>query len=431
MSAEDTGATVAVIGSGPSGCYTAQALRKALPRAEITVFEALPVPYGLVRYGVAADHQGTKAVAAQFDRMFTRSNITFIGNTRVGADLTAAAITEAFDVVVVATGLTRDRGLSIPQDNRARVIGAGRIIRSLNAFPRMAAQAEAAVTEPLGPLGRELIVVGHGNVAIDVVRLLTKPADQLHGSDIDDQALSLLRPDPPATVHVIGRSAAAAAKFDLAMLRELCALDNLRIGVEGLDTAAEGPVADLLRRTVSVGSTDTAARTTVTFHFQTVPAAVRVEDDRTVLDAIGPTGAPAAFSGDAVITAIGFCHGDEDCDDMPSAWDEDHVYRVGWLERGGRGNIAENRKHALQTAKCIVEDLNAGRLRHGHKAGLGAVLPQLRRRTGFDGWQTIDDAERRAAGPHRCRKKITDLHEMVALASIPAASTTPEHHNHT
>ncbi|WP_173009958.1 FAD-dependent oxidoreductase [Mycolicibacterium sp. P9-64] len=403
--------TIAVVGSGPSGCYTAQFLRKDLPEAEITIFEALPVPYGLVRYGVAADHQGTKAVAAQFDRMFVRSDITFVGNTSIGIDIAPEAITDAFDVVVVATGLTRDRRLSVPQDENARVIGAGRIIRSLNAFPAAAAPAAAALTEPLGS---ELIVVGHGNVAIDVVRLLTKPDSLLTGSDIDDDALKLLRPQPPTAVHVIGRSAADAAKFDLAMLRELCTLKNLRIDVEGLDSTATGPVADLLRQTVCAYRGDTT--TAVTLHFQTVPAAVRVEGARTVLDVLGPTGTPSSYAGDTVITAIGFCHDGDDCGDASPSWVGEHVYRVGWLERGGRGNIAENRKHAQRAAKTIVDDLATGRLQGGRRRGLTTVLPELRHWTGFDGWQAIDDSERRDAGPRRCRRKITNLEDMLAIA---------------
>lgn len=414
------GPTIAVVGSGPSGCYTAQALRKALPDAEIDVFEALPVPYGLVRYGVAADHQGTKAVAAQFDRMFTRSAITFVGNTRIGTDVTTEAIAEAFDIVVVATGLTRDRRLSIPQDDQARVIGAGRILRSLNAFPAAAAPAEAPVCEALGD---ELIVVGHGNVAIDVVRLLTKPSQHLHGSDIDDTALTLLRPHAPTAVHIIGRSAAHGAKFDVAMLRELCALDNLRIRVEGLDADAAGPVAELLGQALATPASPTAT-TTVTLHFQTVPAAVRSEGGRTVLDVVGPSGTPASYTGDTVITAIGFCQDGDDCDDPASQWPGDaHIYRVGWLERGGRGNIAENRKHAVLTAKTIVADLADGRVQQGRGHGLTALLPQLHRRTGFDGWQAIDNTERRTAQPHRCRRKITDLDEMVSIAHRQRADT--------
>jgi ferredoxin/flavodoxin---NADP+ reductase len=413
--------TVAIVGSGPSGCYTAQFLRKDLPEAEITIFEALPVPYGLVRYGVAADHQGTKAVAAQFERMFTRSGVTFVGNTRIGVDVDVTQIVDSFDVVVVATGLTADRELSIPVDENARVVGSGRILRSLNAFPDDAA---AACTPPSQSLGRDLVVVGHGNVAIDVVRLLVKQTHQFSGSDIHDAALRTLRPELPRAVHVIGRSSAENAKFDLAMLRELCTLETVCVSARGLDESAS-PVADVLRDaagsaevTTRPVNPDSATTTSVTFHFKTVPAAVRVEHGQTVLDVTDPAGSPASYSADTVITAIGFCHDDNVEPALaPGAWAAPHVYRVGWFERGGRGNIAENRKHAQQTAKSIVSDLRDGRLRHGHTPGLAAVDTQLHDRVvDFAGWLTIDAAEREAGDENRCRRKITDLDEMVALA---------------
>lgn len=409
--------TIAVVGSGPSGCYTAQFLRKELPEAEITIFEALPVPYGLVRYGVAADHQGTKAVAAQFDRMFSRSQVTFVGNTRIGVDIDVEAIVDSFDIVVAATGLLADRSLSVPIDEGARVVGAGRILRSLNAFPDAAAPAIAPPTESLGG---DLVVVGHGNVAIDVVRLLVKQSHHFTGSDVHDDALQTLRPTAPRTVHVVGRSAAENAKFDLPMLRELCTLETVCVAVEGLgDTAS--PVADVLRaaadRTARAAGPDTGAAeaTTVTFHFQTVPAAVRVQQGRTVLEVSNPAGMRVCYPADSVITAIGFCHGDSVEDALsPGAWAAPQVYRVGWFERGGRGNIAENRKHAQQTAKSIVADLLSGRLRHGHTPGLAGVRAALGERVvDFTGWQAIDAAERGAADEHRCRRKITDLDEMV------------------
>lgn len=424
--------TIAVVGSGPSGCYTAQFLRKELPEAEITIFEALPVPYGLVRYGVAADHQGTKAVAAQFDRMFSRSNVTFVGNTRIGVDIDVATIIDSFDIVVAATGLMADQGLSVPIDEGARVVGAGRILRSLNAFPDAAAPA---ITPPTESLGEHLVVVGHGNVAIDVVRLLVKQSHHFNGSDVHDDALQTLRPTAPRTVHVIGRSAAENAKFDLAMLRELCTLETVCVAVEGLgDTAS--PVADVLRAAAADSAaraagpdTGSAEDTTVTFHFQTVPAAVRVQQGRTVLEVSDPAGIPVRYPVDSVITAIGFCHGDSVKDDLsPSAWAAPHVYRVGWFERGGRGNIAENRKHAQQTAKSIVADLLSGRLRHGHTPGLAAMRETLGKRVvDFTGWQAIDAAERGAADEHRCRRKMTDLDEMVSLANTegPVGHDTP------
>jgi ferredoxin/flavodoxin---NADP+ reductase len=410
--------TIAVVGSGPSGCYTAQFLRKELGEAEITIFEALPVPYGLVRYGVAADHQGTKAVAAQFDRMFSRSNVTFVGNTRIGTDVDVAAIVDSFDVVVAATGLMADRELCVPIEQGARVVGAGRILRSLNAFPDAATPAIAPLTEPLG---EELVVVGHGNVAIDVVRLLVKQPRHFSGSDIHDDALHTLRPTAPRSIHLIGRSSAENAKFDVALLRELCTLETVCVAVDGLDDTAS-PVAELLRSAATNCAqrvADPATQTTaVTFHFQTVPAAVQVQGGRTVFEATDPAGVPAQYPADSVITAIGFCHGDSGEDVLsPSAWSADNVYRVGWFERGGRGNIAENRRHAQQTAKTIAADLRSGRLRHGHTRGLAAVRELLGERVvDFTGWQAIDAAEREAADEHRCRRKITDLDEMLALA---------------
>ncbi|WP_179220194.1 FAD-dependent oxidoreductase [Rhodococcus sp. NCIMB 12038] len=423
QSVEQLGPTVAVIGSGPSGCYTAQFLRKERADAEITVFEALPVPYGLVRYGVAADHQGTKAVARQFDRMFERNAVTFVGNTRIGVDISFEELTSAFDVVVIATGLPSDRQLEIPRDEDAHVVGAGRVLRTLNAFPEEAALAN----EPLdGELGDDLIVVGQGNVAVDVVRLLTKASHHLTGSDIDDRALDLLRPTPPKTVRVIGRSPASNAKFDLAMLRELCGIDTLAVQVEGLGDSEDGPVVDLLRAAVQkTTSVDTADRTVLTLHFDTIPTRIRHQDTRTVLEVTGPSGETDSYAADTVITAIGFCQTDDTRDDVPvAAWSGAHVYRVGWLDRNGRGNIAENRKHAQTVARSIVADLADGRIPPKGAGGLATVLPQLHSSTvGFDGWLAIDEAERSAADTHRCRRKITNLDEMVAIAHSAGRSS--------
>lgn len=426
MSAHDTAEpgrpSIAIVGSGPSGCYTAQFLRKALPSAAITVFEALPVPYGLVRYGVAADHQGTKAVAQQFDRLFLRGGISFVGNTRIGADVGFDRIADAFDAVVVATGLPDDRPLPVPVDAGARVFGAGRILRALNAFPSGAAPGTAQREERLGD---ELIVVGHGNVAIDVVRLLTKRADHLVGSDIDDRALAALRPSPPTRIRVVGRSAAAEAKFDVAMVRELSSLDCVLLQAEGIEAAACGPIPDLLREAANQqkgkGKSASAGTTTVVFQFETSPTRVRVSEGHTVLDVVGPSREPSSFPADAVITAIGF--GPAECQGSGHFPARPNVYRVGWLERGGKGNIAENRKHAQAVARTIVADLADGNGRGPEATGLAAIRPHLPAgAVGFEGWQAIDDHERRAAGPHRCRRKISDLDEMVAVATAATAT---------
>ena len=118
--------TIAIVGSGPSGCYTAQFLRKRWPAAEITIFDRLDHPYGLVNYGVALDHPGTKAVARQFDRLFDRDNVQFAGKVEIGTDITLEELRTAFDVVVLASGLHGDRTLEVPGSHLPGVLGSGR-----------------------------------------------------------------------------------------------------------------------------------------------------------------------------------------------------------------------------------------------------------------------------------------------------------------
>ncbi|MGW4591872.1 NAD(P)-binding protein [Amycolatopsis thermoflava] len=402
--------TVAVVGSGPSGCYVAQFLSKTWPDSEITVFESLPAPYGLIRYGVAADHQGTKGVVRQFDRLFTRGGIRFAGNVTVGRDIDFARLAASFDVVVLATGLPGDRELDVPRDPRARVVGAGALLRALNGFPRHGL--------PRAPLGSRVLVIGMGNVALDVLRLLSKDSADFTGSDIDDEMLAQLRPERPATLDVIARSGASQAKCDAAMLRELIALNGVDVAVSGLDEKDSGPVADLLRGSAAPAR-DEASRTRVTFHFGLVPESLTTRHGRTVLTAERRAdGARVEFAADTVVTAIGFTHGAAHDDGCPGPdWAGDHVYRVGWLSRGAQGTIAQNRKHAQQVVSAIVGDFEAGRIQAA-KPGFAGVAGLLAHRVvGFGDWQRIEAAERSQARPGRCRRKITDLDQMLALAT--------------
>ena len=163
----DVAPRVAVVGSGPAGCFTAQSLRRTFPHAPIDVFDELPTPYGLIRYGVAADHQGTKSIARQFDRLFTHEGVRFRGNIRIGADVSLDELRRSYDAVVVATGMHSDTRLAVPGGDLANVHGAGRITRLLNTHPD---EADAP------RLGADVVIIGQGNVAMDVARLLARTA---------------------------------------------------------------------------------------------------------------------------------------------------------------------------------------------------------------------------------------------------------------
>jgi ferredoxin--NADP+ reductase len=411
--------TIAVVGSGPSGCYAATFLKKAWPQAEITVFESMPTPYGLVRYGIAADHQGTKNVTRQFDRLFTREGVRFAGNVCVGSDVDFADIASCFDVVVLATGLPQDRPLGIPQQAGTRVIGAGMLLRALNGHPAHTLPRDA--DGRYVPLGRHLAVVGMGNVAIDVIRLMSKDPEELNGSDINDELLEQLRPRRLTSIDVISRSGLCHAKFDLAMMRELLSLPNIDITVTGVSDNDIGPAAELLRPyigTATDSSTPEETRTQVRLHFQLTPESITNGDGRAHLRASSPNGlAPVTeIAADSVITAIGFTHGAHDDRSCPTGeWSGKNVYRVGWLSRGPRGAIPEIRKDAQRVVDAITDDVVSGRLEIG-RPGFTAVASSLRNVVSFADWQRIEAFEKREAPPGRCRRKITDRKHMLSIA---------------
>lgn len=229
---------VAIIGSGPSGCFTAQGLLKARPDWTVDIYDRLPVPFGLVRYGVAPDHQGTKAITRQFERLFERQGARFFGNVTVGRDVTLDALRGAYDAVVLAAGLAgdRDHGLG-PADG---VIGAGELTRALYDHPDAG---------DLPDIGGHVIILGNGNVAVDILRLLSKTEAELEGSDLGPRASDWLAARPIDSLTILGRSPATAARFDPVMIRELAKLQGVSITVADLPAgdAADDKLIAVLR----------------------------------------------------------------------------------------------------------------------------------------------------------------------------------------
>ncbi|OBG86253.1 oxidoreductase [Mycobacterium sp. NS-7484] len=411
--------TIAIVGSGPSGCYIAQFLAKQWPHAEITIFESLPTPYGLVRYGVAADHQGAKGVTKQFDRLFAASNIRFAGNVTIGRDLPFQRLAECFDVVVLATGLPGDRRLNVPQAPGTRVIGAGDLLRAFNSHPHALRRRHAAGTA--AALGRQIVIVGMGNVAVDVARLTCKEAEGLLGSDINDTFRQEVLPNNPLRLDILSRSSATQAKCDVSMLRELLALPNVETVVSGVGPEDTGAIVDLLDSAVQATGhrLGQGVPTRVHLHFGVRLDRVEARNGANRVCARTDGGTKVLqIDADTVVTAIGFTEGGEHDVTCPSAsWSGAHVYRVGWLNRGPRGTIPENRKEARQIAESIIKDVADGRVVLG-RPGFSGVAPILRGRVvNFSDWQRIEAFEVQSAPPDRCRRKIADIGEMLSVAS--------------
>lgn len=395
---------IAIVGAGPSGCYVAQALLKARPGLSVDVIEALPVPFGLIRYGVATDHQGTKAVSRQFARLFIRQGARLIGNLRVGRDVTLAKLQAAYDAVVLATGLPEDLRLGIPGDDLPGIIGASALTRALYDHP------EAAALPDPGP---EPVIIGTGNVAIDLLRLLCKSPEELTGSDLGPGPTAWLADRHFRRITVIGRSPAAQAKCDPAMLRELAALSNARFQIQGIEGQASdelGSARLAALRMLGEAQPAEGAGIEVVLRFGTAPLAIEARGAALRLH----LGSPASQSIDAtsIITAIGFGSTGEALGPTDSTAP---FYHAGWRSYGPVGTIARSRLEATPLAERILSDLSPDPAKPG--AAIFAALPGL---TDFAAWERIDAAETARAGADRCRIKFPTLTELTTAAKAAA-----------
>lgn len=439
-SAEGKGPKVAVIGAGPAGCFSAKEILRQVPGSTADVYDRLPVPYGLLRYGVAADHQGTKSVSTQFDRLFTDPRTTFIGNTDLGTDVTMDELKANYDAVVLASGLTHDRPLGIPGTELKHVYRAGTITRLLNGHPDEA-ETDSSEAESM-VLGSRVAVVGQGNVAVDILRLLTCQSATLEGSDIDDLIHGSLRSDI-ARIDVIGRSEPRAAKFDPVMIRELARVPGLTHVLHGVDLDAV-PVGkdakldalrDLLDSESRVGGDSEqgyASAKEIDLHwwFASTPdhitgSSVGESSPSDSADAVAGidfihAGEAVHLDVDSVITAIGFVRDPMAvakqgiCPASPIPTDgkiNDGLFAIGWLKGNGRGTIPDQRTDARALAATIAAEVTAGSI-----STSAAGIEPNENATDFNGWRRIDLKERLGAGVGRCRAKIRTRAELLAAA---------------
>ena len=193
----------AVVGSGPAGCYLVERSVKQAHDVEVDVLDRLPTPFGLVRYGVAPDHQTTKAITRVLARALGRAPAAFFGNVSLGSDIDLSELRELYDAVVLATGAARDRGLGIAGEDLPGVIGSGSFVGWYNGHP------DFTDLEPNLSNCRRVLVIGAGNVAIDVARLLTKSAAELAQSDLDPEVAAALNAMPLEELLVVARWYAA------------------------------------------------------------------------------------------------------------------------------------------------------------------------------------------------------------------------------
>jgi ferredoxin--NADP+ reductase len=414
---------IAIVGSGPSGLFCADALLRQRPDLKIDVFDRLPTPYGLIRFGVAPDHQGTKAVTRQFDRLFGGGSLRFVGHVAVGTDLPLAQLQQNYDAVVLALGAHADRPLGIPGEGLAGRYGSMAFVGWYNGHPDF---------RDLAPLldRPAAAVIGQGNVAVDIARVLGKTAQEMAASDLTAHARAALGSTALSDIYLIGRRGPVEASFTTAELAELGRLENVRPVVAKADLPDSLPAgldpneARVKEKNLALlhefAARDDEKPIRLHFVFHRAPEAVL---GSTRVEGLKLKGAEAPLAAGAVISAIGYRT--ETQGDLPRANERGvlanqegriapGLYVVGWAKRGPSGTIPTNRAEAKAVADRILADFNGDET--PAKAGSDAIDAMLKQQgltaIGWSGWKRIEAAEAAAARPGSPREKLaawTDL----------------------
>ena len=445
---------IAIIGSGPSGMYAADALvsQEDVP-VSVDVIDRLPVPFGLVRYGVAPDHLSIRSVRDNLDRILDKPGVRFIGNLEIGSDLSVIDLHEFFDAIVFTYGASRDRRLGIPGEDLDGSVAATDLVAWYCGHP----DADRETFERLIPTATSAVVVGVGNVAVDVTRVLAKTVGELDHTDMPQHVLDTLGRSRITDVHVLGRRGPAQATFTTKELRELGELLEADIIVDpddlAFDEESTRAVADdkAIARNVEVireWSTRTPAGRSrrIHLHFLSRPVELQGDDrvarvvvERTALDGSGGvtgTGVLRTIDADLVVRSVGYRgvqlddvpfdargnvipHADGRVlrDGTPVAGE----YVAGWIKRGPTGIIGTNKKDANATVESLLTDARDGRLAQPGHPTVSAFDERLSglRTVSTAGWRAID-ARERELGRSRGRDRTT-VHEVPDLLDAAGA----------
>ena len=433
---------IAIVGSGPAGYYTAEAaVKKWGDEARIDVFDMLPVPFGLIRTGVAPDHQSIKGVSRRYEKTAIGDTVRFVGNIAIGRDVSIEELQSLYDAVILATGAPKDRLLRIDGSDAENVIGSAAFVGWYNGHPEFA---------NLNPdlSGRHAVVVGMGNVALDVARILSKTEDEFAGSDIVTHALDALRNSRLESVTILGRRGPHQIMMTPKELGELLQLERASPQVESADLPPLDDDAVLepgMRKSVTLLREFAAIPPNIhgekpiaiEFDFFASPKAIDVTDgratgvvvERTVVEAgraIG-TGETYRIPADIVITCIGYETSPIEgvpFDERAGRFANDQgrilpgLYCVGWAKRGPSGTIGTNRPDGYSVIDIVDEDIGSGHRKRGREGFDDLAAERRLDIVTFRDWQKIEEAEIAAARNGSPREKFVDIESMIAARGL-------------
>jgi ferredoxin--NADP+ reductase len=464
-SANGTPLVVAIVGAGPSGIYAAEALIQQHDVAvQVAVIDRLPVPFGLVRYGVAPDHHSIRSIRNTLERTLEKAGVRFYGDVAIGRDLTISELRNAVDAVIYAYGAGSDRRMEIRGEQLPGSIPASALVAWYCGHPDVhpdPGQPQGDSELPTPPIEELLassnsaVVVGVGNVALDVARVLVKSADQLDDTDMADEVLTGLARNQITDVHILGRRGPAYTAFTTKELRELGQLDGVEVGLNPDDLVLdESSQARLARDKVATRNlavlTEWAERPPsgaprrIHLHFWTRPTMIIGEDrvravqvEGTTIDADGSVagdGRTRTIDAQLVVRSVGYrglplfgVPYDEATGRVPHA--EGRVIRdgafsvgeyvTGWIKRGPTGVIGTNKSDAVETVGSLLADVHEGEVVAHRRVGhLDRLLAKRGiRPLDLPAWHRIDAAEIELGQSHgRLRTTLAHRQELLAAA---------------
>ena len=427
------------MGAGPAGYFAAQALQGLQSdelKFEIDMIERLPTPWGLVRSGVAPDHPKIKSVSKVFEKIATQEGFRLIGNVELGRDISLAELEKMYDAVIIATGSTVGRKLGIPGEQLANSISAADFVPWYNAHPEYK-NLEVDLSNQVA------VVIGAGNVAIDVARMLALNPKELDPTDTAQYALDKLHNSAIRQVHLFGRRGPEHAAFTSPELRELPKLEFTDVFIDEAEISAalsraesQGEIAKDLKLNLEAMSTMAKAdkkgvERKIFLHFLFTPLEIKGNDkveeiifgiNEVKNGKVVPTGQTKSIKCGLVITAIGY-----QCLEIPGLIYESgkikntdgrigasNTYVVGWAKRGPSGVIGTNKSDSSDVIKLLISNLTTPR------KGQDLLEILSSRNVTFvsqKGWEQINNAEISAGEAlGKPRVKITDLQEMLGFA---------------
>ncbi len=437
---------VAVVGSGPAGFYAAAALLASELDIGVDLIERLPTPWGLVRLGVAPDHPNIKAVSRAFEKTAASPGFRFFGNVEVGRDVTHDELASLYDAVVYSVGAQTDRSLGIPGEELPGSWAATEFVAWYNGHPDFQHLSFDLSEE-------RAVVIGNGNVALDVARMLALTPEELATTDTTDAAIEAINGAGIREILVVGRRGPVQAAWTPVEVGELGELAGADIVVDPadleLDEASEAELAaapPTVRRNVE-HLRDYASRRpagkprAIHLRFLSSPVAILGDDRVQAIELVRnelvegravATGEKETIECGIVFRSVGYqgvalpgVPFDERSRTIPNEGGRvvPGVYCAGWIKRGPSGVIGTNKKDATETVQLLLADAREGRL----PPRGGGTLEELLADRGveavlYTGWQSIDEAERTAGEPHgRPRVKLATWDELLAAARVGIA----------